>query len=219
MPLDGLREGDTGGPLALARWILGDAREIVLASRSPRRREILEALGLPVRVVPAAVDETFHSGEEAAGGACRVAALKAAAARTEFRDDLILGADTVVVRDGEIFGKPADAADARRMLRALAGRTHRVVTGIALARGDRPARLAAESTEVVFRDLTECEIADYVATNEPLDKAGAYGIQGLGALLVREVRGDYFNVVGLPLCRLLELARELRGEGRAAGRD
>ncbi len=219
MPLDGLHEGEKGGPPMLARWILGDAREIVLASRSPRRREILESLGVPVRIAPAAIDETFHPGEDPAAGACRVASLKVAAARPEFGAALILGADTIVVRDGEVFGKPAGDADARRMLRALAGRSHRVITGIALAYGDGAARVAAETTEVVFRELSDLEIDEYIATKEPVDKAGGYGIQGLGALLVREVRGDYLNVVGLPLYRLLELAREFRGERRAAKRD
>ncbi|MFN0151031.1 MAG: Maf family protein [bacterium] len=219
MPLDGLREDDTGGPPMLARWILGDARQIVLASRSPRRREILETLGVPVRTAPAEIDETFLPGEDPAAGASRVASLKVAAVRREFGGALILGADTVVVVDGAVFGKPAGDADARRMLRTLAGRSHRVVTGIALARGDGATRVAAESTQVVFRDLTDREIDEYVATAEPLDKAGAYGIQGQGALLVREVRGDYLNVVGLPLYRLLELARALRGERGAPGRD
>lgn len=214
MPLDGLREGEQGGPSALARWILGDAPRIVLASASPRRREILESLGLPVQTAPSAVDESFLPGEDPVAAACRVAALKAVAAGRSFGGELVLGADTVVVRDREIFGKPADGVDAERMLRALAGRSHTVVTGIALARGGSPARVAAETTTVVFRALSAREISEYVATGEPLDKAGAYGIQGLGALLVREVRGDYLNVVGLPVCRLLDLSRELRGDRR-----
>jgi septum formation protein len=220
-------EGSPSGPGPLARWILGPHRQIVLASRSPRRLEILASLGVPVRVVAADVDETFSATESPEEGAVRVALLKALAAAAGLARGadagargsaaearaLVLAADTVVVAGGVVLGKPSGAADARRMLALLSGRAHRVVTGVALGRAGAglEAVSGAAVTEVLFRDLEEREIDEYVATGEPLDKAGAYGIQGLGALLVREVRGDYSNVVGLPIQLLLELARRAHG--------
>jgi septum formation protein len=221
MPTEHRPLAPSHGPGPLAHWILGSHHEIVLASRSPRRRAILELVGVPLRVAPVDVDESFGADEPPAGAAERVASLKAAAARDAGARGLVLGADTVVVLEGRALGKPRDALDARRMLEMLAGRTHRVITGIALARASGGASWDAiasgsESTEVEFRDLAAREIEEYVATGEPLDKAGAYGIQGFGALVVREIRGDYLNVVGLPLQRLLELARRIaQGEGRA----
>lgn len=191
----------------LARWILGSHREIVLVSRSPRRREILQRLGIAVRVAPISVDETPLEGEAPETTALRLAGLKSTGAWERGDRGLLLAADTVVSIGNELFGKPRDADDARRMLRALSGHAHRVVTALALV-GPGGGRVeGTETTEVIFRDLREQEIDDYVATGEPFDKAGAYGIQGHGALLVRKIRGDYLNIVGLPMARLLELAR------------
>ena len=193
------------GPLA--DWILGDRDEIVLASASPRRRELLERLGVPARVEPVSVDERFPDGVDPAEGARRVALRKVHAARDAGASGLVLAADTVVLLGPAVLGKPRDAEEARAMLGELSGRMHVVATGVALA--DERGRVASgvETTDVWFRSLSAGEIEDYVRTGEPLDKAGAYGIQGLGILLVREIRGDYANVVGLPVGLLLELAR------------
>lgn len=193
------------GPLA--EWILGDRDEIVLASASPRRRELLERLGVPTRVAPISVDERFPNGVDPVEGARRVALRKVHAAREAGAAGLVLAADTVVLLGAAVLGKPRDEAEAREMLGELSGRMHVVATGVALA--DERGRVASgvETTDVWFRSLSAGEIEDYVRTGEPLDKAGAYGIQGLGALLVREIRGDYTNVVGLPVGLLLELAR------------
>ncbi len=195
------------GPLA--SWILGEREEIVLASASPRRRELLERLGIPARLAPVVIDEQFPEGAEPREGARVVAVRKIEAARAAGVSGLLLGADTAVVHGDTVLGKPRDAAEARAMLARLSSHRHVVVTGVALL--DESGRLAsgAETTDVRFRALSKGEIDDYVRTGEPLDKAGAYGIQGLGALLVREIRGDYTNVVGLPIGLLLNLARQL----------
>lgn len=169
---------------------------LVLASASPRRRELLAGLGLTFSVRAANVDETPRAGEPPADYVLRLAQEKAAAVAPE--SDLVLAADTTVVIDGEILGKPADGADARRMLRLLSGREHEVMTGVALVEGSRSAA-AVETSRVRMAALTEAEIDWYAATGEPLDKAGAYAIQGLGALFVEAVRGNYSNVVGLPI--------------------
>ncbi len=195
------------GPLA--DWILRGRPEIVLASRSSRRREMLELLGIPVRVVAAVAEERFPEGIAPDEGARRNAVAKATAARKAGARGLLLAADTAVVVGPRVFGKPRDEADARAMLSMLAGRAHLVVTGIALVDEEGTLLSGAESTEVEFRQLAPGEIDEYVASGEPFDKAGAYAIQGLGALLVRGIRGDYTNVVGLPVGRLLDLARRL----------
>lgn len=181
---------------------------LILASRSPRRQEILARAGIEHQVRPADVDETVRDGEPAAGYVRRLARAKAEAALNG-PGDVVLGADTVVVVDGQILGKPADPGDACRMLRLLSGREHEVVTGICLLTGEHAAE-DAESTRVRFRSLSEREIADYVASGEPMDKAGAYAIQGLASKFIDRVEGCYFNVVGLPvakvyahLCKLL----------------
>jgi septum formation protein len=155
------------------------------------------------------VDERFPDGAAPEEGVRLVALRKAEAARAAGATGLILGADTAVVVGTRALGKPRDAAEARTMLAALSGRRHVVATGIALLDESGRAASGVETTGVVFRALSEVEIDEYVATGEPLDKAGAYGIQGLGALLVLEVHGDYTNVVGLPVARLLALARGL----------
>lgn len=173
---------------------------MILASASPRRRELLAAAGLVFEVRPAEVDETPGPQEPPRRYALRVATAKALAVEGE----RVLAADTIVVLDGEILGKPTDATDAAQMLRRLAGRAHTVMTAVVLREGRRLRRRLIR-TRVHFRPLSEVEIAAYVATGEPLDKAGAYGIQGRGGALVDRVSGSYTNVVGLPLRETLEL--------------
>lgn len=179
---------------------------LLLASGSPRRREILERLGLAFEVAPppADVESPWGGSESPAAFAERMAREKGRAVSVGRRDAIVVAADTVVDLDGEVLEKPRDAADARRMLASLAGRHHLVHTGVATALGNRSA-CGIETTRVRFRSLDEDAIAAYVATGEPLDKAGAYGIQGYGAALVESVHGCYFNVMGLPVNRFLGL--------------
>jgi septum formation protein len=181
---------------------------IVLASGSPRRRELLGHLRVPFRVIVPDVDESARPGEAPRDLVSRLASEKAAAVAAgldgEAADTAVLAADTVVEVDGEVLGKPADEADARRMLRRLSGRSHRVHTGVALRCG---ARTAAETvtTIVTFVPLTSAMIEWYLATGEPFDKAGAYAIQGTGGVFVDTVRGSVSNVVGLPLTTVAHL--------------
>ncbi len=175
---------------------------IVLASSSPRRRELLQLLGLSFEISPADVDEAWRNGEPPEAHAERLAREKAAVRPRP--GAVTVGADTIVVIDGAILGKPRDAAEARVMLRRLAGRGHEVFTGVAVAYGSRTASGVARTT-VRFRALDDATIAEYVATGEPLDKAGAYGIQGYGAVLVERIDGDYFTVMGLGLGLLVDL--------------
>ena len=174
---------------------------IVLASASPRRRELLEKAGVDFTVRVSQAEEHIEPGTPPHEAVMQLAMQKAQAVARECPDDLVIGADTVVVLDGEILGKPADEADAARMLRRLSGQTHTVYTGVCLVRAGKTETFF-EQTQVTFYPLTDDEIAAYVATGEPMDKAGAYGIQGRGCTLVREIRGDYFNVVGLPVAAL-----------------
>jgi len=179
---------------------------LILASSSPRRRDLLAGLGLRFAVRPIEVDETPAPGEEARPYVLRLAKEKAAA-RLE-PGELVLAADTVVVLDGEILGKPADEAEARAMLARLAGREHTVMTGIALADGSDGARTAVEASRVRIAPMSAEEIAWYAATGETLDKAGSYAAQGIGAIFVAGIAGDYTNVVGLPLPATYRLFRE-----------
>jgi septum formation protein len=173
---------------------------LVLASRSPRRAEILRQAGIPFTVRAADVDESPRDGESPEDYVQRLAEAKALAI-TAAPDEIVLGADTTVVIDGEMLGKPVDAADARRMLSALSGRRHEVMTGICL---HRPGTAVTDwaVTGVWFAPLTDREIEDYVASGEPMDKAGAYAIQGLASKFIEKVEGCYFNVVGLPVAML-----------------
>ena len=177
--------------------------KVVLASGSPRRREILYLLGLEHEVRPPGVDERLRPGEAPGVQARRLAVEKASSTAAD-GDDLILAADTLVVLGEEILGKPIDEADAVRMLVKLQGRQHEVHTGLALRFGNRIESDVAV-TRVWFRSLDAAECEEYVASGEPLDKAGAYGIQGLGAVLVQRIEGEYFNVMGLPVQLLLSL--------------
>jgi septum formation protein len=167
---------------------------LILASRSPRRAELLTAAGIEFSVSAASIDETPRAGESPRDYVLRLAAEKARA----IEGDLVLAADTTVVLCNEIMGKPADAADAARMLRALSGKRHEVLTGVALKRAGKIA-LDIASTAVWFAPLSEREITDYVASGEPMDKAGAYGIQGLASKFIDRIDGSYSNVVGLPI--------------------
>lgn len=182
--------------------------QYVLASASPRRRELMELLGVhPLKILPAVGEEIADPG--LTGGALAEALALHKAREVVQRcsaDDIVIGADTIVCLDDAVFGKPHDEADAARMLRALSGRAHTVYTGVAVIRGAQT-RTHAEATDVHFRALTDAEIAGYIATGEPMDKAGAYGIQGKGSLLISGIDGDFFNVMGLPVCALGQMLK------------
>jgi septum formation protein len=181
---------------------------VILASQSPRRRELLTLVGISHEVRPADIDETYLAGEKPAAHAERLARGKCAVLATREPDALVIGSDTIVVVDGDVLGKPTDEPDAARMLRRLSGRSHIVVTAVAVAwRGET--RAAVEEVNVTFHSLSDDDIAAYIATREPMDKAGAYGIQGYGATIVERVDGDYFAVMGLPLQLLVRVLAEL----------
>jgi septum formation protein len=180
---------------------------LILASRSPRRQEILSRAGIPHLVQPAEVDESARAGEAPEAHVGRLARAKAQAIHAA-EGDIVLGADTVVVQAELIMGKPADQEDARGMLGRLAGREHRVITGICLRRGAQVAE-AIETTCVRFSPMTEAEIDEYVASGEPMDKAGGYAIQGLASKFIDRIEGCYFNVVGLPVAKVYLLLRQL----------
>lgn len=174
--------------------------KIILASGSPRRRELLELAGVPFIVQTADVDESIPAGTSPEEAVQLLAVKKARA--VEAKQRLVLAADTVVALDGVIFGKPRNEEDAKEMLRTLSGKIHQVHTGVCIRRGERE-EVFCETAQVEFYPLTEEEIERYVASGEPMDKAGAYGIQGKGALLVRRIAGDYYTIVGLPVARVV----------------
>ena len=182
---------------------------VILASQSPRRQELLKLFNVPFVVRIADIDETMNSGDPY-DEVARVSRLKAMAVPRE-ADDVVIAADTIVVCDGKVLGKPKDEADAHRMLHLLSGRDHQVMTGVSVLRGEKILS-CTEVTDIHFRDLTEKEIEDYIRTGEPMDKAGSYGIQGGAALFAEKLCGDYFNVVGLPVCRLGILLKEIAPE-------
>lgn len=204
---------------------------LVLASASPRRQDLLSSAGISFAVQPADLDETPLAGESARDCAERLAREKALAVWRTRPRDLVLGADTVVVVDSAILGKPLDSDDAARMLRMLSGRVHQVITGVCLARPSRTApsataakvsrdavrtedcelRASSETTFVTFNEMTNAEIRDYVATGEPMDKAGAYAIQGMASRWIPRIEGDYSNVVGLPVALVYRMLRERVG--------
>lgn len=179
-------------------------KPIVLASSSPRRLQLLDMLGIPCRVVAPNADESRTPGELPEAYVVRLARAKAGIVAAREAGELVLGADTTVVVRGEILGKPDSPHEAEIMLAKLAGRTHHVMTGVALALGDRVMH-ALDVTDVTFRPLDRESIEGYVATGEPMDKAGGYGVQGRGAALVEAIRGDFFSVMGLPLRLVLDL--------------
>ena len=175
---------------------------LILASKSPRRAELLSKIGLQYRVLSADADETMDPLLPIEGEICRVSEKKArAVAPLVSPEDVILAADTMVCVDGKRLGKPATPAAAAQMLQMLSGRSHSVVTGLCLLQGDQ-CETAAVTTKLQMRPISPEEIAAYVATGEPMDKAGAYGIQGLASIFVESMEGDYYNVMGLPLCQL-----------------
>ena len=180
--------------------------QIILASASPRRRELMGLYGVPFTIRAADIDETMDPGKPPFDEVARVSRCKALAVSRE-PEDVVVAADTIVVCQGEVLGKPRDKEDAARMLRLLSGSTHQVMTGCTVLQGSR-AETFTQVTQLHFRPLSEKEIHRYIATGEPMDKAGAYGIQGKGALLVEGIRGDFFNVMGLPLLRLSRMLEQ-----------
>ena len=180
---------------------------LVLASESPRRQELLRNAGIPFEVQPAHIPEDVLPGEGAKECAERLACEKALSIARKHPHDIVLGADTVVVVDGELLGKPADAADARRMLRLLSGRKHEVITGVCLVASGVPS-ISSATTVVTVNELTDQEISDYVTGGEPMDKAGAYAIQGIASRWIPRIEGDYSNVVGLPVALVFRMLRE-----------
>lgn len=181
-------------------------KNIVLASASPRRKELLETAGLEFEISVADVDESIPLGIAPEDAAKMTAEKKALAVAENRKGDIVIGADTIVVCGGRILGKPKDRADAVAMLTLLSGIEHEVMTGVCITDGKKTESFVQVS-KVKFYELTAEEIEDYVSTGEPMDKAGAYGIQGKGSVLVEKIEGDYFNIVGLPVAKVI---REIR---------
>lgn len=188
--------------------------QLILASQSPRRQELLRLFGVPFRVEVADIDETMDPNKPPFEEVARVSRGKALAIRRQ-PEDVVVAADTIVVCQDRVLGKPHSEEEARQMLTLLSGRDHQVMTGVTVLRGDRE-RVFTEVTDLHFRPLSQKEILRYVRSGEPMDKAGAYGIQGGAALFCEKMAGDYYNVMGLPVCRLgqvlKELAPDLMGE-------
>lgn len=180
---------------------------LVLASASPRRQELLRNAGISFEVQPAHIPEDTRPDEQAKQCAERLAREKAVAVAKQRPQDVVLGADTVVAIDDQTLGKPVDRADAIRMLRMLSGREHQVITGVCVVANGQP-RTTSEITKVTMVGITEQEITDYVATGEPMDKAGAYAIQGIASRWIPRIEGDYSNVVGLPVALVYRMLRE-----------
>ena len=182
--------------------------KLVLASSSPRRTEILERAGWPHEIRVAGIDETVLPSEDPAAYVQRLARTKAEVVASRLSEGLVLGADTTVVVANEILGQPVDKADARRMLEALNAKWHEVLTGVAVVRVGGDSRVAYETTRVRFAEMSDEEIDWYITTGEPFGKAGAYGIQGKASLFIEEIEGDYFNIMGLPIRLVYELAAD-----------
>ena len=186
-------------------------KKIILASASPRRRELLSLADIKYSLCIKNVDETVPEGLTPEEGAEYTAEQKTLPVSEANPDAIVIGADTIVVQDGEIFGKPKDEEDAKRMLIRLSGKEHQVITGVCLAAGDVKVKFH-ETTTVKFHKLEREEINRYVKSGEPMDKAGAYGIQGRGCLLVESIDGDFYNVVGLPIARVVREIKKLSNE-------
>lgn len=184
--------------------------QLILASGSPRRKELLSLFGVPFVIRAADIDETMDPEKPPFDEVARVSRLKAMAVTRE-KDDLVIAADTIVVCEGRVLGKPHSREEALSMLRLLSGRDHQVMTGCTVARGEKTETFT-EVTDLHFRPLKDTEIARYVDSGEPMDKAGAYGIQGGAALFCEKIVGDYYNVMGLPVCRLGQVLREFAPE-------
>jgi septum formation protein len=189
---------------------------LVLASASPRRRELLRGAGIPFEVQAANIAEDALPGESAKDCAERLAREKALVVAAQRPNDVVLGADTIVVVDNQILGKPSDAADAARMLRMLSARVHQVITGVCLVFGGE-ARVASETTSVTMLEITDKEIAGYIASGEPMDKAGAYAIQGIASRWSPRIEGDYSNVVGLPVALVFGMLRQVSSQFSVLG--
>lgn len=174
---------------------------MILASKSPRRQELLKIITSEFEIVPSELDETSIPADPVEYLAERLARAKATQVAQHHHNEIVIGCDTVVLLDGKVFGKPADSKHAAHMLQLLSGKTHQVVTGVSLVRGHKTVSFS-QTTSVSFFKLTEQEIQEYISTGEPFDKAGGYGIQGYGSLLVESICGDFFNVMGLPVARL-----------------
>lgn len=183
---------------------------LILASASPRRRELLGLFRIPFIIRAADIDETMDPGKAPFDEVARVSRLKALAA-AHSGDDIVIAADTIVVCEGKVLGKPHSEEEAKAMLQLLSGRDHQVMTGCTVLAGDK-SETFTEVTDLHFRELSGQEIARYVASGEPMDKAGAYGIQGGAALFCTHMVGDYYNVMGLPVCRLGQTLRRLAPE-------
>ena len=180
--------------------------QIILASKSPRRAQLLTQIGIPFKIIPSHIDESLHLSVKPIQAVRQIALAKARSVAETRKTGMVLGADTIVVINRRILGKPKTPADARRLLTLLSGKTHRVITAIAIIdAATGRTKIGHRITAVKFRKLTRKEIDDYIATGDPFDKAGAYGIQGKGALFIEKINGDYFNVVGLPLVLLSQL--------------
>ena len=180
---------------------------LILASSSPRRAEILTSVGWPFRAVVAGIDETRRSDETPVEYVQRLAIEKAQAVASSLESGLVLGADTTVVIDDNLLGQPVDTDDARRLLKLLSGKWHDVLTGVAIVRIAGSTRVDYERTRVRFAEMSEAEIDWYISTGEPKGKAGAYAVQGCAALFIKEIQGDYFNVVGLPVRLVFEMVK------------
>ena len=183
---------------------------LILASQSPRRQELLKLFHIPFTVRVADIDEAMDPEKAPFDEVARVSRLKALAVERG-ADDIVIAADTIVVVDGTVLGKPHSEAEAKAMLRLLSNRDHQVMTGVTVLKGDR-AETVTEVTDIHFRPLSEYEIDAYVRSGEPMDKAGAYGIQGGAALFAEKMVGDYYNVMGLPVCRLWQMLHSLAPE-------
>lgn len=181
--------------------------KLILASGSPRRKELLTAVGWEFEAITAGIDESVMPGEDPATYVQRLAKSKAEAVTAKMDHGLVLGADTTVVVNGQILGQPTDDADAKRMLQLLNDKWHEVLTGVAVLRVGAESRVAYETTRVRFAEMSDQEIDWYVSTGEPRGKAGAYGIQGAAGLFIKEIQGDYFNIVGLPIRLVYELIK------------
>ena len=186
-------------------------RKIILASGSPRRRELLKDLGIEFEIYKPDVDESRLENERPEDLCLRLSRLKAKSGAERFPDSIIIAADTIVVIDNKILGKPKDREDAFNMLKILQGREHEVITGVSVAQNEKIIS-HAEHTLVKFIELSDSEIREYISCGESDDKAGAYAIQGRGAALIEGINGDYFNVVGLPLCSLSKMLKKIRNE-------
>ncbi len=208
-PVDLAPQDDSTRREAKAGMVSMD-EQIILASQSPRRQELLHRLFDDFSVCPAEIEETMDPAQRPEQAVANLAARKARAVAHQYPEALVIAADTIVVC-GTIFGKPVDETDAARMLRELSGRTHQVMTAVSLARGAHT-DTQVSVTEVTFRRLGEQEIADYIQSGEPMDKAGAYGIQGRGALFVERIAGDYYGVMGLPVCLLYQMLEQFPGK-------